>query len=236
MILIGTVSSLFLIDRFFRLCCKSFQYPNEASNRMTLLLFQTLFTVGCVYGFVTTRYPSNHYEESKTMHLQIHPDSYECTSTVPYSYMNWISHTMAGYFIYDLLFLFSLTKERAQPLFVFHHLLSLLIYGINQVKQAVPDRESYFILALLEVSSPLINLLHLWKERYPNWSGTRNLFSLLKTTYGLSRVVGMFVWLRWYISYATYKDWTWNHIGNGSSFVTVYLASIYWYISMLRKK
>jgi hypothetical protein len=143
---------------------------------------------------------------------------------------------MAGYFIYDVLFLFSLPKDRQQWLFVFHHIISLLIYAINQIKQAVPDRESYLILALLEVSSPLINLLHLCKERYPTWSGTRNLFSVLKMTYGASRVVGMFAWLRWYISYATYKGWTWNHIGNGSSFITVYLASMYWYLSMIRKK
>jgi hypothetical protein len=136
---------------------------------------------------------------------------------------------MAGYFLYALIFLYSLPKERSQFMFVIHHFISLLIFIIFQINQPVPDRESYIVMFLLEFSSPILNLWNIAREK--KWDITSTLFSLLKWSFGFNRLIGMSGWLYWYYNYI--QSWTWNHIGNGMSLFLVYLASIHWYIKMI---
>jgi small-conductance mechanosensitive channel len=213
MISLYTCIGLLVLDRCYRLCCSSFRYPTEASNRLACTTFQVGYVLACFYGCIMSE-----------PHLM--------TSHVPYSYMQYISHTIAGYFLYDLIFLYHLPEERSQFVFVIHHMISLTIFVINHVSQTAPDRQCYILMFLLECTSPLLNIWNVIREVYPNWKPMSSLVRIIKWSYAMTRLVGMTGWLYWYISYAT---WKWNHIINCTSLLLVYTASCYWFSRLIRK-
>ena len=213
MISLYTCLSLLLLDYFIGLSCSSFRHPKEASNLLTCATFQIGYVMACIYGY-TSAVP------------------YVMTGYVPYSFMNFISHTIAGYFMYDLIFLYLLPKERKQTIFVVHHLISLTIFGLNQVAPTSPDRESYLLMILLECTSPMINLWNFIRQVYPTGIATSRLMQVIKVSYAVTRIIGLTCWLHWYFSYATLQ---WNHIINGMSFLWVYGASYYWFYRILLK-
>lgn len=213
MISLFTCGALLLMDFCYNAFCSSFLHPSEESNLLTCATFQTIYLIGCTYGYIQS-----------TPH--------QMTGTVPYSIMNYVSHTIAGYFLYDLIFLYRLPKDRKQPIFVVHHLISLMIFAINQVAPTTPDRESFILMFLLEFTSPMINFWNFIRKLYPTSSYTRKLILIIKVSYAITRIIGLTAWLYWYISYAT---WKWNHIINASSFCCVYGASYYWFYRILLK-
>jgi hypothetical protein len=206
-------TTLLFLDKCLFPFCYSFRYPNEVSNRWTCTVYQSWFLYFCTSRMIMS--------------------GTEMTNMVPYSNLNILTQSMAGYFLYDLYFLMRLPRDRAQPVFIVHHLVSLTIFLINYVQQIVPDRESYMLLLLLESASPLLNVWNIWREIYPQSFLTRALLSSIKVVYGLSRIVGMSFWFLWYKLY--YAQWKWNHIINTSSLMIIYLASLFWFHKLVKK-
>jgi hypothetical protein len=138
-----------------------------------------------------------------------------------------MEHYMAGYFIYDIIILMSTSRGRRQVMFLIHHVVSLMIYFINQYYPCGNDVFNNTIILLLECSSPFMNIWKIAEELNPNSIITRTSLSITKITYFISRMIGMTVWLLFYF-WKNYKM-TMTHSLNATSFVLVYIASIKWY-------
>lgn len=208
-------TALYGSDRIVRKNCGMFRYPIETANRMICMGFQFFILYYVLNNLYTYHHNGTVWQNSSQ------------PKTV------WASDYMAGYFLYDLLILFSSARGRRQYLFIVHHLISLLIYGVNKVYPCGNDVLNNSIILILELSSPWMNLWKICEEINTKSLLTKTLFSITRFLFGLSRMGFMTIWLMYYLR--SQYQFKWNHTLNLGGFLTVYVASIKWYIAMWRK-
>lgn len=206
------VLTLYGLDVSIKRMCYMFKYPNETSNRLTCITFQS-FILSYICGTLIE------YSKKDGLgwiyHSSLRPETKQ------------MEHYMAGYFIYDIIILMSTSRGRRQVMFLIHHVVSLMIYFINQYYPCGNDVFNNTIILLLECSSPFMNIWKIAEELNPNSIITRTSLFITKITYFISRMIGMTVWLLFYF-WKNYKM-TMTHSLNATSFVLVYIASIKWY-------
>lgn len=207
--------ALYGVDRIVRKQCGMFRYPIETANRRVCVGFQCFI----LYYVMNNLYID--YKNGTLWHHSLQPKTI------------WASDYMAGYFVYDLFILFSSARGRRQYLFVVHHLISLLIYSVNKVYPCGNDLLNNSIILILELANPCMNTWKMYEELYPNAFLTNTLFLTTRFLFGLSRMGFMTLWLFYYLW--TQYQFTWNHTLNIGGFLTVYVASIKWYMAMWRK-
>lgn len=206
---------LYCSDRIMRKKCKMFRYPIETANRMVCSGFQCFI----LYYVLNNLYTGH------------------CNGTLLQNSLQpktiWASDYMAGYFLYDLLILFSSERGRKQYLFIVHHLISLIIYGVNKIHPCGNDVLNNSIILLLELSTPWMNVWKIYKEIDSKSFLTKTLFLVTRFLFGISRMGFMTMWLLYYM-WSQYQ-FKWNHTLNLTGFLAVYVASIKWYMAMWRK-
>ncbi len=195
--------------------CKMFRYPIETANRMVCSGFQCFILYYVLNNLYTDHLNGTLWKNS----IQ--------SNTI------YASDYMAGYFIYDLLILFSSARGRKQYVFIIHHLISLLIYGVNKVYPCGNDVLNNSIVLILELANPFMNLWKVYEEIDSTSLITKTLFSITRFLYGVSRMGFMTVWLMYYLW--TRYQFNWSHTLNLSGFLAVYVASIKWYVAMMKK-
>ncbi len=216
--IVSCILTLYGLDVGVRRLCYMFKHPNEVSNRIACISFQSF-----ILSYICS-----------TLSLFTYKDGlvwiYQPTLQAETKQME---HYMAGYFIYDLIVLMSTSRGRRQVMFLIHHIVSLMIYVINQYYPCGNDLFNNTIILLLECSSPFMNVWKIAEELNPNSIITRMSLSITKITYFMSRMIGMTIWLFFYF----WKNYhmTLNHTLNATSFVLVYIASIKWY-GLLKNK
>jgi hypothetical protein len=206
---------LYCSDRVMRKKCKMFRYPIETANRMVCSGFQCFILYYVLNNLYTDHLNGTLWKNS----IQ--------SNTI------YASDYMAGYFIYDLLILFSSARGRKQYVFIIHHLISLLIYGVNKVYPCGNDVLNNSIVLILELANPFMNLWKVYEEIDSTSLITKTLFSITRFLYGVSRMGFMTVWLMYYLW--TRYQFNWSHTLNLSGFLAVYVASIKWYVAMMKK-
>ena len=208
-------AALYGTDRIVRKQCGMFRYPIETANRMVCIGFQLFILYYVLHNLYTDHRNRTLWQHSLT------------PKTV------WASDYMAGYFLYDLLILFSSARGRRQYLFLVHHVISLIIYGVNTCHPCGNDVLNNSIILILELANPFMNLWKMCKEMDSKAVLTKTLFLITRFLFGVSRMGFMTIWLVYYL-WSQYQ-FNWSHTLNLSGFLAVYVASIKWYMAMWRK-
>lgn len=205
---------LTIIENIARVTCSSFRYPREIANLLTCAMFQCFIVWCCYYNLVTI-------EPNSNGSVTLHPVTVRMESHI------------AGYFLYDLLFLLSSERGRKNILFVIHHLISLFIFGVNRYYPCGNDLLNNSVILLLESPSAFINLWKINREINPHSIMTYVTHRISVILYYVMRLVGMTFWLFHYST--TTFQWKWNHYLNGGSFATIFIASIAWFRQLVKK-
>lgn len=189
----------------------SFRYPRDISNRLTCSLFQCYIVGFCVYNLLTIISKKN----------QLHPLT------------RIAENHLIGYFIYDSLVLLSSARGRMNYTYIIHHIISLFILAINSSYPCGTDELNNSIIILLEGSSPFLNVWKISQEINPNSIYTYLFHRISAILYYSLRIVGMTLWLLMYG--AKQFTFTWNHLMNGTGFILIYIASLFWFRRLVKK-
>jgi hypothetical protein len=208
-------TALYGSDRILRKQCGMFRYPIETSNRMVCIGFQWFILYYVLKNLYTDHLSGTLWKNS----LQ--------PKTI------WAGDYMAGYFLYDLLILFSSARGRKQYLFIVHHLISVFLCSVNKLYPCGNDVLNNSIILILELSSPWMNLWKICEEIDSKSFLTRFFFLTTRFLFGISRMGFMTLWLMYYL--LTQYQFNTSHTLNLGGFLAVYVASIKWYMAMLRK-
>ena len=181
----------------------TFRYPNEISNRMVCVLWQTWTVSLSIMNLFTEQW--NHLPSYHTLYME---------------------NQMIAYFIYDLMILMSSQRGRKQIIFFIHHFISLLIAYLNRTSNNGTNFNSNSFILLLEMTTPLLNLTKIMEEMKLI---VPSLTYLTRNLYAFTRIYCFSPWIVYYLFNMTNTYTNWITL---MSSVSILLGSIKWYSSM----